>query len=250
MKKSMIAATVVATAFAASANAGWFNIVNQTGNGTGTLPASGSQMDVNNISSAVITTPGTNTLQTLSSAQFSAIETLIGGGSLANDTVHYFGMENAAAGPAYFGIYYKATAGISLQINLDSDYGNPDGVGAYSAVYDGSTYSAVGSYAFGVFSSTSPITLSAGETMIAVFAGLMPGSAISGSINASSGGTFGINYLTYNGSAYASMGSQTGASSSNLNIATYAIPVPAPALLAGAGLVGAAALRRRMVKKA
>ena len=67
MKKSMIAAAVVATAFAATANAGWFTITNNTGNGTGTLPTSGSQMDVAN---TALAQPGTDTLQTFSAGDF------------------------------------------------------------------------------------------------------------------------------------------------------------------------------------
>jgi hypothetical protein len=250
MKKSMIAAAVVATAFAATANAGWFTITNNTGNGTGTLPTSGSQMDVAN---TALAQPGTDTLQTFSAGDFGSVATLIGLSSLASDTIHYFGMENTVGGPAFFGFAYKATASISLNVNLDSTWGNPDGSGAISGLYNGTNGpSAVGAYAGGVFSSTSPVTLVSGDEMIVVFGNLYAGSAISGSISRSAGssGTFGINYLSYNGSSYVSLGSQTGATASNLNIATYAVPVPAPALLAGAGLVGAAALRRRMTKKA
>jgi hypothetical protein len=250
MKKSMIAAAVVATAFAASANAGWFTITNNTGNGTGTLPASGSVMDV---SGTAVGQPGTDSLQTFSLADFNSVSSLIGLGTLASDTIHYFGMENNASGPAFFGFAYKASASISLNVNLDSTWGNPDGIGAISGLMNGTNGpGTVGAYAGGVFSSTSPVTLVAGDIMIAVFGNLYPGSAISGSISRSAGttGTFGINYLSFDGSNYVSMGSQTGATASNLNIATYAVPVPAPALLAGAGLVGAAALRRRMSKKA
>ena len=66
----------------------------------------------------------------------------------------------------------------------------------------------------------------------------------------SGGAAFAISYLNWGGSGYSEVASAGTATSSGLNTALYAVPVPAPALLAGAGLVGAAALRRRMAKKA
>ena len=252
MKKSMIAAAVVATAFAASANAGWFSISNATSNGTGTLPTSGSVLDVAN---TTISQPGSDINNQMTQADAAAVFSLIGGSGLASDTIHYFGMESSAGGPGFFGFLFKATDQVSLNVNLFNNFGSTPGSGVLTAVSTDNFASVAGqwgTYAGGQFSSTSPLTINAGEEVFAIFANLAAGAEVSGSIARLSGNltNFGVNYLSYDGSNYVSAGSATGATGSNLNIAAYTIPVPAPALLAGAGLVGAAALRRRMAKKA
>jgi len=252
MKKSMLAATVVATAFAASANAGWFTISSASSNGTGTLPTTGSTLAV---ATTAISQPGTDTNVLMSQADAASVFSAIGGGSLASDTIHYFGMETTAGGPGFFGFLFKASQTISLNVNLFNNFGSSAGSGVLTAVSTdnfGTIAGQWGTYASGQFSSTSPITINAGEEVFAIFGNLAAGAEVSGSISRNAGNlaNFGVNYLSFNGSNYVSAGSATGATASNLNIAAYAVPVPAPALLAGAGLVGAAALRRRMAKKA
>jgi len=252
MKKSMIAAAVVATAFAASANAGWFVISSASASGTttGTLPGAGAEMQAG--SAGTLAQPGSNILSVIDATDFTNIGTAIGLGSLATNTIHYFGMENSGSGPAFFGFAFKATGGsIGLNVNLNNQAGAPSGSGVLVGNGDGTT--SYGSYSTvsGQFSSSAPVVVNSGDTLIVLFANLSAGSAVSGSISLDSGAaSMGINYLSFNGSNYASIGGVTGATASQLNIATYAVPVPAPALLAGAGLVGAAALRRRMAKKA
>jgi hypothetical protein len=251
MKKSMIAAAVVATAFAASANAGWFVISSASASGstTGTLPGAGAAMTPG--SAGTLAQPGSNTLGILNTTDYSNISTAIGLGSLATDTIHYFGMENTGSGPAFFGFAFRASVGVGLNVNLNNQAGAPSGSGVLVGDGDGTT--SYGSYSTvsGQFSSSAPVVVNSGDTLIVLFANLSAGSAVSGSISLDSGAaSMGINYLSFNGSNYASIGGVTGATASQLNIATYAVPVPAPALLAGAGLVGAAALRRRMAKKA
>jgi hypothetical protein len=98
---------------------------------------------------------------------------------------------------------------------------------------------------------TGDFAVAANTTLVVLFGGLNVGSGFSMNISRTAGAAnFSIDYLNFDGSNYVSLAGASGATASGLNIATYSIPVPAPALLAGAGLVGAAALRRRMAKKA
>jgi len=252
MKKSMIAATVVATAFAATANAGWFTVSAASSNGTGTLPSNGATLDVG---TTAVSQPGSDTNVQMTAGDAGSIYSAIGGLALASDTIHYFGMETSAGGPGFFGFLFKASQQISLNVNLFNNFGSSAGSGVLTAVSTDDFATIAGSwgtYSGGQFSSTSPITINAGEEVFAIFGNLAAGAEVSGSIARTGGNlaNFGVNYLSFDGTNYVSAGSATGATGSNLNIAAYTIPVPAPALLAGAGLVGAAALRRRMTKKA
>jgi len=247
-------AAVAAMGIVGSANAGWFVIENASVSGSagGTTPANGTIMNVANLG---LPNSTGNTLQTLTAGpggSFDAITSSLG--SLGNNTITYFGLENGAAGPGFFGFAFKAvTWNYTLNINLTSAFGVPAGDGMFVGYSNdgGATVSAVGTYDGASYDySLNPVFVGANFTLIVLFAGLYPDSAVSGSISTVGGGTFDVDYLSYESGSWASLGNATNTSFSNLNIATYAIPVPAPMLLAGVGLVGAAVLRRRMTKVA
>ncbi len=144
MKKSMIAAAVVATAFAASANAGWFVISSASASGTttGTLPGAGAEMQAG--SAGTLAQPGSNILSVIDATDFTNIGTAIGLGSLATNTIHYFGMENSGSGPAFFGFAFRASVGVGLNVNLNNQAGAPSGSGVLVGNGDGTT--SYGSY--------------------------------------------------------------------------------------------------------
>jgi hypothetical protein len=259
MRKSVLAmAAVAAMGVVGSANAGWFVIQNASasgGNG-GTLPVNGTRMDVANLGIANSTG---NTLQPLSGTDFAAITGSLGG-ALSVNTLTYFGLENGAQGPAFFGFAYSATENITFNVNMNhaGTPSNAAGSGVLVGVSsdNGATApSSLGTYGdlSNTYSATAPLSLSTGETIIVLFAGLQATSRVAGSfdlVSGPTGYTMDISYLSFDAGSWSSVGGIGSATASQLNISTYTIPVPAPMLLAGAGLIGAAALRRRMVKKA
>jgi len=252
MKKSMLAATVVATAFAASANAGWFTVTSASGtNSGGVTPFTTPQTLLTGGSMGLRSVTG-NTGKTLTAAEFTAVQSI----GFAANTLTYFSFQEGGLG--YFGVAYNNSSGSSTNFNVNlTASNNTDGVFSGSRLNSagaGVAATAFGSYnvATRQFSTTSPLSVADGETWITVFAGLASNGTgtVSGSVADTNATNFAISYLSWNGSSWDTYTPAGTYYSSNLNVATYAVPVPAPALLAGAGLVGAAALRRRMAKKA
>lgn len=249
MRKSMIATAVVATAgLAASANAGFWSIsgANYTNGGNINLPVN--RVD-NQVSTYVSTTfsgsAGTETA--LNSTDVTGVLTSLGV-TLANNTLTYFGFEGSSAGPGFFGIAFKNTSGSAFYLNMQAGSQSAGGSEGVLTTHTG-TIGGFGS------SWSSAATVTSGTTMLIMFGGLNVGVSFdfqtqSLTSTGGQGAAFAIEYLDWDGSAYAQLASAGTATASGLNAALYQIPVPAPALLAGAGLVGAAALRRRMVKKA
>lgn len=250
MRKSMIATAVVATtALAASANAGFWNISGANYvNGTTTnlsisSMANGSYAGISGFGGSA------NTQTALSAGDVSTILTGVGI-TLANNTLTYFGFDGGSLG--YFGIAFKNTTANSYFFNMQGGSQAASGTQGVLTTHSGQVGGGQWANNFG-----SPFNVAAGSTLLVVFGGLGVGTSFqfqAESMLSSTGGTggaaFAIDYLTFNGSAYASSVSASTATASGLNTALYQVPVPAPALLAGAGLVGAAALRRRMAKKA
>jgi len=246
MKKSMIAAAVVATAFAASANAGYFQIAGASYNpGSTPLVPGNFAMDTSTTDFSVNTTgTGANTIAALAAADVTAL----GGITAAADTVTYFSYQDAG-GLGYFGIIINTSVARTLTVSMT--YNSGDGAsGGTKGVLTNAPIS--GEFInSGSFIDTNQ-AVSAGKTFY-VFGGLSVGSAFNGSVSNGSGetGNFGIAYLSWNGSSWTTKASlASGATGSAISVASYAVPVPAPVLLAGAGLIGAAAIRRRMSKKA
>ena len=169
---------------------------------------------------------------------------------LASNTLTYFGFYQGSYG--YFGVAFKNTTG--SQITFDTTFSRTNqalkGVQVAGSSTLG-TYSSVGNGGNGTWSGL--MTVAAGDTFYAVvggFAGYIPMTfALSGVVDFG-GVSRGVQYLSHNVYApgtYTVAGSGNGFTS-NMQFAMFNIPVPAPALLAAAGLVGAAVVRRRMVK--
>ena len=253
MKKSMIATAVVATAgLAASANAGYWTIsgANYQNGGTNNIAVSQVDNQVNTyVSSTFSGAAGTQT--TLTGAEVTSTLSNLGV-TLSNNTLTYFGFEDSVAGPGYFGIAFKNTSGSNYYLNLQGGSFAAGGTEGVLTSHSG----AVGSGNSWASTGTAGTVVADGTTLLVMFGGLNVGVGFDfqaqslNSAGTASGATFAISYLNWNGSAYSQVASAATATTSGLNTALYAVPVPAPALLAGAGLVGAAALRRRMAKKA
>jgi hypothetical protein len=246
MKKSMIAAAVVATAFAASANAGYFQIAGASYNpgSTPLVPGNFAMETSSTDFSANTTGTGPNSIAALAAADVTAL----GGITAAANTITYFSYADSA-GRGYFGIIINTS--ITRVLTVSMTYNAGDGAaGGTKGVLTNAPIS--GEYLNGGTFIDTNQTVTSGKTFY-VFGGLSTGSAFNGSVSNGTGetGNFGIAYLSWNGSSWTTMASLgSGATGSAISVASYAVPVPAPALLAGAGLIGAAAIRRRMSKKA
>jgi len=250
MKKSMIAAAVAATAFAATANAGFWSLSGmnyQNGGVPQTIGTGNGTMGNNQITPPSVAGATANTLS-VDATISSVLGTL--SITLADDTLTYFGFDGGAAGPGYFGIAYKASASGGVGLNFSSGVNAGGGTQGVLATQATSNFGGNGSFGgFGDFSGNFIVADS--TTLVVLYGGFAAGDGFTLDVTRTSGAAgFAISYLTFNGASYNQFASAASATKSGLNTALYAIPVPAPALLAGAGLVGAAALRRRMAKKA
>jgi len=264
MRKSALAmAAAAAMGVMGSANAGWFMIQSATVGGTSLTTPTGTYTSGNasatfNVSAGTIAQAGATgvafgsgaavTTTILTSTQTSSIATAVGA---AAGELRYFGFDTGGTAPGYFGFIYQAVGGESFSWNFSgADAANAaNGVFASADIgYTGGTGMAQGWVGNAFVGSIGSAT--AGQIYLAIFAGMGAGDVIGGANVSDTSNGMNVRYLSYSGSAWNVVGSANGASSSNLNFATYQVPVPAPALLAGAGLVGAAALRRRMAKKA
>jgi len=253
MKKSMIATAVVATAgLAASANAGYFtiqsaavsgqsatNLTTPTGSYSPGNSSAAFNLELNGASAsdagAASYTGTAGTVYTsLTNTNATSIASAIG--LSGNGTMAYFGYEDGAAGPGYFGIAFIGN-GSTIDFNMGQANFALAGVhtNLTGSQFVGNTW-------------IDSVSTTAGQAYVAIFANTQVGSQMgAGSVSDTS---FNVRYLDFDGTSWNTVGSANSVASSSLNFATYNVPVPAPALLAGAGLVGAAALRRRMAKKA
>jgi len=251
MKKSMIATAVVATAgLAASANAGYFTIqsaavigsslTTPTGVYTSGNSSTAFNLDLNGASAtdagAASYTGTANSSYAITDTAANTIASSIG--LSGNGTMAYFGYEDGLSGPGYFGVAFIGN-GSTVDFTMNNAHQAQAGVHTnIGGVFGGNTWETAGA----------GISTTAGQAYVAIFANMAVGNQMgAGSVGDSS---FNVRYLDFDGSSWSTVASANGVSSSSLNFATYNVPVPAPALLAGAGLVGAAALRRRMAKKA
>jgi hypothetical protein len=251
MKKSMIlAAAVVAAGLGASANATFFSIVDAGSNGNGQL--GNFTLQTNTVASVMtgggtdITSAGSG-VRALDGTAVNDIVSMVNGalGAVTSTPrLTYFGMNNGGSDGYFAVVFQNNGTARDWSVNIGQAASASKGVftneGAASAIGTGAFLTNMG-----VFGNPQ---LAANGVYVAIFAGMGVGAEIGGSNLSDT--NFDVHYLDFNGSAYASTASIGGAANSNINAATYSIPVPAPALLAGAGLVGAAAIRRRMAKKA
>ena len=246
MRKSMIVAAVAATVIGSAANAAFFSISGASYNpGAIALVPGSFQMTNGSTDFSANTTGAANTISVLNAADITALN----GISSAADTVTYFSYN--VGGLGYFGVIINTTVTRVLDINFLGSGGNGATGGTKGAMW--SETSVTGSVsASGENLIINAESFSAGSHYI-VFGGLAVNSGFTGAVvnDATESGNFGIAYLSWNGASWSTVASlASGATGSAVSVAAYAVPVPAPALLAGAGLVGAAALRRRMAKKA
>jgi hypothetical protein len=239
MKKSLIGLGVIAAmAVGGAANAAFWSVTNAQVDGVAVVPGGTVTMQA----AANVGWLGggtTQTSQALAGGNLTSVQGLVGS-VLADDTITYFSFSAGSLG--YFGVAYKNTAAGSVNLGLDFTRTNQATEGVYvaGATTTGS-YDATG---LGQFSS-SQLTINSGNTLYVVLGGFTDQNSppLQGTINANADTN--IQYLSFNGSAYSSVASGNGLTS-NMQFAVFTIPVPAPALLAGLGLVGALALRRRM----
>ena len=242
MKKSLIGLGVIAAmAVGGAANAGYFNI--QDGEapvGTGTftgLIQTGTSASVG-VTMSTLTLSGINSL-----AQPSAdnVATALLGSGFASQTgtLVYFGVKENDLG--YFGVLF---IGHGASFSLSVQNASPPGNGVYRS--EGPTFPAgeslnptSGDYFW------SRTVAGSGQAYLWLFTELDHKATIGGDAQAYDS-SMTVQYMTYSGGSWSIADSRSGVASSALNMATFIVPVPAPALLAGLGLAGALALRRRM----
>jgi len=245
MRKSMIATALVAAAgLATTASANQWSIAgasynpgSQTvGSGSFTLTAGANDLSAN--------TAGTGS-QSIAALNGADVTALNAAASWQADSINYFSYVDGS-GRGYFGIAISTTVSRNLTLTFGASASNGSKGVLTNAAITGE------SFAGGGFVDANQ-TVASGVTYY-IFGGFTNNVGFTGSISPGTGetGNFGIAYWSWNGSGFSNTQNvANGATSSSLSVATYStIPVPAPALLAGAGLVGAAALRRRMAKKA
>ena len=255
MRKSVLAmAAVAAMGVVGSANAGYWSLsgMNYVNNGnTNTIGTSVSNMN-NDLLSSPVTGGAANTLTV--DADVADILGASGAGiSLADNTLTYFGFDGGASGPGYFVAAFKAVGtNFALEFTGGANIGGGTQGVIASQTADSSSFATFGGNPTGAW--TGSFDVADGTTLVLMFGGLANGDsftlAVDRIVAPLYGSTFDIAYFGYSGGSYSQYAGATGATKSGLNSALYTIPVPAPVLLAGAGLIGAAALRRRMVKKA
>ena len=245
MRKSMIATAVVATAgLAASANAGFFQVTSASIDGSA---VAGGSMTLNAAANTGWVSSGVaESVTPMSGANTTTLTTIGLTGALVNNTLTYFSFANSGLG--YFGVAFKNTSGsaVSLDINFSRLNQASEGVDVTGGTSSGTYNSGSG---LGTWANAA-MGVNNGSTLLVVFGGLTVGNSppIQGVVNFNSATS--VSYLSHSGgTSWSSVGSGSGLTS-NMQFAVYQVPVPAPVLLAGAGLVGAAALRRRMAKKA
>jgi len=250
MRKSMIATAVVAAAVSASANAGYWTLagMNYQNGGSPITVGSGNGTLGNTTAASPVVGGAANTL-TVNASTANILTAL--SISLAVNELTYFGFETSTTGPGYFGVAYKAGIAGAITLNFSSGINAAGGSQGVLATQATSNFGGNGSFGgFGDFSGAFAVANS--STLVVLFGGLAAGDGFTLDVTRAAGAATmgGVRYLSYNGSSYTTFATTGAATKSGLNTALYAVPVPAPALLAGAGLVGAAALRRRMTKKA
>lgn len=241
MRKSMIATTVVATAgLAATANAGWFQITNAQIDG-GNI-GSGS-MTLTSAANAGWTPSGVaQSVTPMSAGNVTTLSTIGLTGSLTANTLTYFSFENSGLG--YFGVAFKNTSGsvVSLDINFSRLNQASEGVDVIGATSSGTYNSGTGQGTW----ANGALAINNGSTFLVVFGGLTVNNspAIQGVVNFTANTS--VEYLSHGGGTTWSVTGSGSGLTSNMQFAVYQVPVPAPALLAGVGLLGAAAARRRL----
>lgn len=243
MRKTLMAIGAVgAMALAGAANAWSWDISGATAGGSD--PAGGAftmRLPVNDYFSSTFTAVG-NPEGTANLNQLHATNILSNlGVGLAVDTLTYFGWVDSQ-GRGYLGVAYLNAKGSTFDAFLAGN----NWAGGERGLYSTNALGLVGD------GSAGSISINSGRTFLMVMGGY-PKNSPEVTLNFNSfSGDFGVQYLSQvNGSgAWSTVASGTATESegSGMNTATYVIPVPAPVMLAGAGLIGGLAIRRRMAR--
>jgi hypothetical protein len=189
-----------------------------------------------------------STSYAMDSGDIAAIRGVLGDGTLATtlgvggNSIYYFGFHHGGQG--FFGVYFRGSSAFNLTMSGGADRAT---LGVHNSIGQTGTDFVNGGWISAVGYTSGNFDASTDDQMI-IFAGIDIDTAVF--TGSTSDGAFDVRYLNWNGSSFTNLGGVNNVESSVLGSALYQIPVPAPMLLAGAGLIGAAALRRRMVKKA
>jgi hypothetical protein len=245
MRKTLMGLGVIAAmAMAGSASAWTWSISGATAGGSS--PGGGTfdiRAQVNNYFASNFG-PGGNPQGAANLNQLDASNILTNlGVTLASDTLTYFSFVDAA-GRGYMAAAYLNSKGSNFEAFVSGN----NWLGGSQGLFSTHSLAIVGGGSAGV------VTIQSGRTFLMVMGGYESGAAqITMNFNSEpNNGGFGVNYLSYNygTSSYGVLasGSATESQGSGMNVAVYTVPVPAPMMLAGLGIVGGIALRRRLAK--
>lgn len=241
MRKSLVAASIAAVcATTGSLHAWTWDIVGA--NAGGVQPEGGAfqiRAPVNDYFASNFG-PGGNPMSGANLTQGEAGDIIAAVGlSLSSKTLTYFGWADSA-GLGYMAIALHNTSASAFTARI---YGM-NWLSGSAGLFATNSLDVTG------YGSTSTISVAAGETFLMVMGGYVSGSPqITFNLNTANG-PFGVEYLTYDYGAAAyevrASGGGNQTAGSGMNVATYTVPVPAPMVLAGLGLLGGALLRRRV----
>jgi len=238
MKKSLMSLGVVAAmAVGGAANAAFWSITNAQ---IGASPVTGGPSFTIGAAANTSWVGGGDAGErnTLDGANLASVQALF---TPAANTLTYFSFYKNSVG--FFGVAYSNTTAGNVGLMVDFTGLNQATEGVYVAGGTGGTYDA--NFGLGKFSGG--VTVAAGETLYIVLGGFADQNNPDLQGNVQFNSATAVSYLSYNhaGGVYSQVASGNGLTS-NMQFAVFTIPVPAPALLAGLGLAGALALRRRM----
>lgn len=261
MKTGIVFATVLATSIAGTASAGMWSVANAAANGSPTPPNPFMVTDV----AALALNDGVANINLSANAANNVVQNValeavllgLGGGAMTANAgtalVSFFGFTNTNDGLDYFGFVIDNKSGSSLSLNLFSSFFTTGANGAISSntnvltAFNDPTYGP-GYYVDPTLGGTTSFSVGNGQADYFLFAGVGAGDVVAmGGAVAPSAAIVQVQWLTA-GYVAAFTDATTGLGGANveLGLVTNVVPVPAPALLAGLGLVGAAAIRRRV----
>jgi hypothetical protein len=256
MKTGIVIATVVAGSIAGSASAGLWNVANAAANGT---PSPPNPFVVNDVASVALN-DGTNNINLSANAANNVVQNVALESQLFTNAsgalnasagtalLSFFGLHNTNDGLDYFGFVLDNQTGSAVTLNLTSAFFTTGSNGAISN--NANTMSAFvdPTYGAGYTVDTTGFSVGAGSADYFLFAGVGIGDvvAMGGAVSPNSS-IVAVQWLTTNYAvAYSDTTTGVGGANVELGLVTNNVPVPAPVLLGGAGLLGAIAARRRM----
>jgi hypothetical protein len=199
-----------------------------------------------NISVGNIIPPGGNAEQAGLVAGTAAI---FGGasGTIADPSAELTDLSAIAAGYSGSVVVFalNTNSGTSLVVMSDVAFSiNQLSFSATSGAYQTGGVSTMATASGGLLGSGNPADVGGYR----IFAAVNLPAFSTGAINLGQGASTNVKFLSYNGSAWTVDRTSSYASNGSLEFNFQVLPVPAPALLAGAGLLGATVVRRRMKK--